>query len=66
MEPKDFVKLVNKVVKPIRKAMKSINNRRSGSLVQIFQQKSFPAELINWVSMLIEESNASNYKSQNI
>ena len=46
--------------------MRSINNRLSGRLAQISQQKSFPTGLINWVSMLIEGNNVSNYKSQNI
>ena len=62
----DFVKLVDKVVNPIRKAMENINNKFSGNLVQNCQQNSIPTELITFVSMLIEGNNISNYTSQNI
>ena len=46
IEPEDFVKLINKAVKPIRKAIKNINNKFSWSLVQNYQQKFMTTELI--------------------
>lgn len=66
IEPEDIVKLVDKVVKLIRKAMKNINDQFSGGLAQNWQQKSIPTEPITLVSMLIEGNNVNNYTSQNI
>ena len=62
----DFVKLLKKVVKPIWMAMKNINNKFSGNLVQNCQQKDISGKLITLVSMLTEGNNISNYTSQNI
>ena len=62
----DFVKLLKKVVKPIWMAMKNINNKFSGNLVQNCQQKDISGKLITLVSMLTEGDNISNYTSQNI
>ena len=62
----DFVKLLKKVVKPIWMAMKNINNKFSGNLVQNCQQKDISGKLITLVSMLTEGNNISIYTSQNI
>ena len=62
----DFVKLLKKVVKPIWMAMKNINNKFSGNLVQNCQQKDISGKLITLVNMLTEGNNISNYTSQNI
>ena len=62
----DFVKLLKKVVKPIWMAMKNINNKFSGNLVQNCQQKDISGKLITLVSMLTEGNNISKYTRQNI
>lgn len=62
----DFVKLFKKVVKPIWMAMKNINNKFSGNLVQNCQQKDISGKLITLVSMLTEGNNISKYTRQNI
>ena len=66
IKPEDFVKLLKKVVKPIWKAMKNINNKFSGNLVQNCQQKDISGKLITLVSMLTDGNNISNYTKQNI
>ena len=62
----DFVKLLKKVVKPIWMAMRNINNKFSGNLVQNCQQKDISGKLITLVSMLTEGNNISKYTRQNI
>ena len=62
----EFVKLLKKVVKPIWMAMKNINNKFSGNLVQNCQQKDISGKLITLVSMLTEGNNISKYTRQNI
>ena len=66
MEPNDFIKTMNRIALPIRKAMKNIKNEFSGDFNSNCQRESVPTELLTLISMLIEGTNVSMTTSQSV
>ena len=58
IKPDDYIKLVNRIVRPIRNAMKSVKNEFTGNISSDCQQQSVPTEIITLVNMLLEGSNS--------
>ena len=60
----EFVKSINKVVFPIRRAMKNIKNEFKGDFSKNCQQNCVPTELLTLISMLIDGNNVLDVTSQ--
>ena len=62
----DYIKLVNRLVRPIRNAMKSVKNEFTGNISSHCQQQSVPTKLITLANMLLEGSTVTHFTNQNV
>ena len=57
IKPDDYIKLVNRAIRPIGNAMTSVKNEFTGNISSDSHQQSVLTDLITLVNMLLEGSN---------